>query len=279
MQIIKVPTSLGGLTAAKGAEFAPDKVEAKLKEFWLSENGKLPVFDISEVKIVKSDISATAKAIFEAVKKAKENFAVVGGDHFISNPSFKAFASNFKNAGIVGERNEANLTAKRSGAGLVVFDAHPDLMPEMKGSVTHEDWLRELITSETVAADNIIIVGARATAKEELKFIREQGIKNFPMKEIAAEGIESVCDAVMAAAREFGALYISVDIDAVDPAFAPGTGYIEPGGLTSRELLYFLQRLKLLKNFKAMDVVEVNPPKDVNEMTSKLAAKILVEMC
>jgi len=260
MQIIKVPTSLGGLTAAKGAELAPDKVEAKLKEFWLSENGKFPVFDVSEVKIARSDISETAKAIFDAVKNAKENFAVVGGDHFISNPSFKAFASNFKNAGIV------------------VFDAHPDLMPEMKGSVTHEDWLRELITSETVAADNIIIVGARATAKEELDFIKKQGIKNFPMKEIAADGVQSVCDAVMAAAREFGALYISVDIDAVDPAFAPGTGYIEPGGLSSRELLYFLQRLKLLKNFKAMDVVEVNPPKDVNEMTSKLAAKILVEM-
>ena len=265
MQIIKVPTSLGGLTAAKGAELAPDKVEAKLKEFWLSENGKIPVFDVNEVKIAKSDISATAKAIFYAVKTAKENFAVIGGDHFISNPSFKAFASNFKSQG--------------KEPGIIVFDAHPDLMPEMKGSVTHEDWLRELITSETVAADNIIIVGTRATAKEELDFIKKQGIKNFPMKEIAADGVQSVCDAVMAAAREFGALYISVDIDAVDPAFAPGTGYIEPGGLTSRELLYFLQRLKLLKNFKAMDVVEVNPPKDVNEMTSKLAAKILVEMC
>ncbi len=261
MQIIKVPTCLGGLTAAKGSELAPDRIVAKLNEFWLSESGKLPVFDVDEVKIAKSNISETAKAIFEAVKKAKENFAVVGGDHFISNPSFKAFASNFKNAG------------------LVVFDSHPDLMPEMKGSVTHEDWLRELITSETVAADNVIIVGSRATEKDELDFLKKRGIKNFPMKEIAAEGMQSVCDAVMAAAKEFGALYISVDIDAVDPAFAPGTGYIEPGGLSSRELLYFLQRLKLLKNFKAMDVVEVNPPKDVNDMTSKLATKILVEMC
>jgi arginase family enzyme len=265
MQIIKVPTSLGGLSAAKGAELAPDKVEAKLKEFWLSESGKLPVFAIDEVKLAKSDISATAKAIFEAVKKAKENFAVVGGDHFISNPSFKAFASNFKSQG--------------KEPGIIVFDAHPDLMPEMKGSLTHEDWLRELISSEVLKPENVVIVGARATDKEEANFIRERSIKNYPMTEIAAEGIHAVCDSVMAAAKDFGALYISVDIDVVDPAFAPGTGYIEPGGLTSRELIYFLQRLKLLKNFKAMDVVEVNPPKDANEMTSKLAAKILVEMC
>jgi len=261
MQIIKVPTCLGGLGADKATEFAPDKIVAKLKEFWLGESGKIPVFNIDEAKVAKSNISETAKAVFEKAKQAKENFAVVGGDHFISNPSFKAFASNFKNAG------------------LVVFDAHPDLMPEMKGSVTHEDWLRELITSETVAADNVIIVGLRNIDKKEADFIRERGIKNFPMKEISADGVQSVCDAVMAAAKDFGALYISVDIDAVDPAFAPGTGYIEPGGLTSRELLYFLQRLKLLKNFKAMDVVEVSPAKDVNDMTSKLAAKILVEMC
>ena len=265
MQIIKVPTSLGGLAFGKGAELAPDKITSKLKEFWLSESGKLCVFDISEVKIAKSDISATAKAIFEAVKKAKDNFAVVGGDHFVSNPSFKAFASNFKSQG--------------KEPGIIVFDAHPDLMPEMKGSVTHEDWLRDLITSGTLEPENVIIVGLRNIDRQEANFIRERSIKNFPMKEIAGEGIHAVCDAVMAAAKDFGALYVSIDIDAVDPAFAPGTGYIEPGGLTSRELIYFLQRLKLLKNFRAMDVVEVNPPKDVNEMTSKLAAKILVEMC
>lgn len=265
MQIIKVPTCLGGLAADKATEFAPDKIVAKLKEFWLAESGKVPVFDISEAKVAKANISETAKAVFEKVRQAKENFAVVGGDHFVSNPSFKAFASNFKSQG--------------KEPGIVVFDAHADLMPEVKGAVTHEDWLRDLIKSETVMPDNVIIVGLRNIDKKEADFISEHNIKNFPMKEIAAEGIQSVCDSVMAAAKDFGALYVSVDIDAVDPAFAPGTGYVEPGGLTARELLYFLQRLRLLKNFKAMDVVEVSPAKDVNEVTLKLGAKILVEMC
>ena len=82
---------------------------------------------------------------------------------------------------------------------------------------------------------------------------------------------------VMEKARKFENLYISLDIDSVDPAFAPGTGCIEPGGLASRELIYFIQRLKLLKNLRMMDIVEVNPKIDVNNMTSKLAAKVIGE--
>ena len=73
-------------------------------------------------------------------------------------------------------------------------------------------------------------------------------------------------------------VYISLDIDVVDPAFAPGTGYPEPAGLTSRQLFYMLHRLKNLKNINIIDIVEVNPKKDINNMTSKLAAKILAEL-
>ena len=74
------------------------------------------------------------------------------------------------------------------------------------------------------------------------------------------------------------ALYISVDIDVVDPAYAPGTGYLEPGGLSSRELLYMLHRFKKLRNFNYLDVVEINPGKDLNEITVKLGASIIREM-
>ena len=82
----------------------------------------------------------------------------------------------------------------------------------------------------------------------------------------------------MSVARKFDALYVSVDIDVLDPAFAPGTGYTEPGGLTTRELIYFIQRLKNLKNIQMWDLVEVNPEKDVNNLTVMVAAKLIVEM-
>ena len=99
------------------------------------------------------------------------------------------------------------------------------------------------------------------------------------MKNISIEGIRNICDALMESAKNFDGLYVSFDIDAVDPAFAPGTGYPEPGGLTSRELFYFVHRLKNLKNLKAFDIVEVNPEKDINDITSRLAAKLCVEFC
>jgi len=73
-------------------------------------------------------------------------------------------------------------------------------------------------------------------------------------------------------------LYVSIDIDVIDPAFAPGTGYCEPGGLSTRDFLYLIQRINKLKNLKAIDLVEINPDKDKENMTVKLGAKILSEL-
>ena len=82
----------------------------------------------------------------------------------------------------------------------------------------------------------------------------------------------------MIMARRWEAIYLSIDIDVLDPAFAPATGYPEPGGLTSRELLYSLGRLRMLKSLKAIDLVEVNPRLDQKGQTVKLAARILAEL-
>jgi len=73
-------------------------------------------------------------------------------------------------------------------------------------------------------------------------------------------------------------LYVSIDIDVLDPAFAPGTGYREPGGLSSRDFIYLVQRINKIKNLKAVDIVEINPDKDIKNQTVKLGAKILSEL-
>ena len=90
--------------------------------------------------------------------------------------------------------------------------------------------------------------------------------------------IDNACDSVMEICRQFNELYLSIDIDVLDPSFAPGTGYLEPGGLSTRELIYFIQRIKLLKNLKRIDLTEVNPEKDINDITVKNAAKIISEL-
>ena len=90
--------------------------------------------------------------------------------------------------------------------------------------------------------------------------------------------LEEICDMIMERARQASGFYVSIDIDCVDPAFAPGTGYLEPGGLSSRELIYFIRRLSLLENFRGADIVEINPDKDINRITIKLGARLLAEM-
>ena len=82
----------------------------------------------------------------------------------------------------------------------------------------------------------------------------------------------------METACTWQATYLSIDIDVVDAAVAPGTGYPEPGGISARELISSVQRIKRLKNLQRIDIVEVNPEKDVQDLTVKLAAKVLKEM-
>ena len=85
------------------------------------------------------------------------------------------------------------------------------------------------------------------------------------------------CDAIMEFLRKFDSIYISIDMDILDPVYAPGVSYVEPNGLTSRELFYFLQRLKKTNKIKALDVVEVNPENDINNITTKTAARIIAD--
>jgi arginase family enzyme len=99
------------------------------------------------------------------------------------------------------------------------------------------------------------------------------------MKLIFENGIDNVTESITEIINSWkDGFYLSIDIDAVDPAFAPGTGYCEPGGLTSREILYMLQRVIKCKNHVSSDIVEVNPEKDVKNITSFLAAKIIKEI-
>jgi len=157
---------------------------------------------------------------------------------------------------------------------LIIFDAHPDCMKPVKYP-THEEWLRGLI-EKGFPAKNILIVGSRNSDLSELEFLKEKNIRIITMNQLT-ENLQDTCDVIM----EFSdkkELYISLDIDIIDPAFAPGTGYKEPGGLTSREFIYLIQRLNKIKNLRAVDLVEINPDKDRDNLTVKLGAKILGEL-
>lgn len=259
MKLIKVPFSGGGLGKANGAEKAPDVVVGKLKELYSNEDGERVEFEIEEVKLNQTNIEETNKEIEKKISEIKEKVIIIGGDHSITYPCFKGFIKN------------------NPGGGIIVFDAHPDCENNFSPP-TQEDYLRVLIEEDFLDAKNVVIIGIRNWDSKEIEFLEKKKIKYYSMKSIFEYGAKEICELVMEKALKWPSLYLSVDIDAVDPAFAPGTGYNEPGGLTSRELLHFIQRIKRMKNFKMADIVEINPSKDCCDLTVKLGAKIVGEL-
>jgi len=240
MKIVKIPHS-EGTDVNKGTEKAPDEIIKQLNECWSNEN-----FQDNKYEVINSNI-----------KELHDGDIFIGGDHSISYHIFKKF---FKN----------------KNAGILIFDAHPDLFEHFNTPI-QTDWLYFLIKEKIVKPENIILVGIRNPDMKEVQIMKDYKIKYFTTRALF-DNLQDSCDLIMEQARQFSELYISIDIDSLDPAFAPGTGYIEPGGLSTRELLYLIQRIKLLKNIKKYDLVEVNPIKDINLITCKTAAKIIKEL-
>lgn len=175
--------------------------------------------------------------------KPKENNRVIflGGDHSITLSTFP----------------------KTKATHLVVLDSHFDLYGSIDNPF-HGNWLKVLIERNLVDPKNVTILGVRAWDKEEMAYAKEKGIKYTLFDYSPPDNLFNK------------PVYLSVDIDVVDPAYAPGTGYIEPGGWTSRSLLEIVKVLRKT-DLVAMDIVEVDGSRDLNNMTSKLAAKVIKE--
>jgi agmatinase len=267
MFIVKIPL-INGLGKTKGCERAGNAVLEALKEIYSSEEGKpidTSLLDLEEIHIDNSNLELSNELIYKnslEIFEAKPKVIFLGGDHSISYSTAKAFLKHCK-------------SIKKKPC-LIVFDSHPDCMEPMK-EPTHEEWLRDVV-EEGFPGENILIVGLRNSHKDEIKFIKENKIKTLSISNIA-EDLEDMCDTIM----EFSdgkELYVSIDIDVIDPVFAPSTGYPEVGGLTSRQFIYLIQRIKKIKNLRAVDIVEINEKMDKqnNNLTVKLGAKIVAEL-
>ncbi len=262
MQIVRVKL-INSMGKTKGCEKAPNLILEKLKQIGHNEKGKKIEFDKLNLEEIHVDLNNLEEANYLIYKNGREIFEknfksfFIGGDHNISYSLGKAFSETEKNPL------------------LIIFDAHADCDYPVK-EPTHEEWLRKLV-EEGFSGSRIVLISARNLWENEIEFIKKNKILLISM-DVLQEDLGTVCDLIMERAKESSGFYISIDIDSIDPAFAPGTCYLEPGGLSSREMIYFLKRLALLDNFRGADIVEINPDKDINEMTIKLGAKLLSEM-
>ncbi|MBR9676047.1 arginase family protein [Candidatus Woesearchaeota archaeon] len=257
MKIIKAGFSGGGLGRGDGSNLAPDLVVKHLESVYSNEDQKRCVFEIEELVLDEKNIEESHALIEESVSK-EDKAIIIGGDHSITYPAVKGFSKN----------NEDFI--------LIIFDAHPDLMDDFKPP-TQEDYLKVLVEEGVVKPENVILVGLRNWDAQEISYLEKKQIRFYTCKEIFEKGIKEITKEIIIKITK--PVYLSVDVDVVDPTEAIGTGYLEHGGLSSRELIYALQKIKETNKIGMCDLVEINPEKDVNEMTSILGAKIVGELC
>jgi agmatinase len=175
---------------------------------------------------------------------------ILGGDHAITWPCATAVADAYGHGTV----------------GIIHFDAHADTAPDSPGSLaSHGTPMRKLIESGAVPGKNFVQVGLRGYWPDApiLDWMEQHQLRTHFMAEIDRDGFDVVLErALDEALDQADHLYISLDVDVCDPAYAPGTGTPEPGGLTSGEILRTVRRLAAEVGIVGMDVVEVSPPYD-----------------
>ncbi len=169
-----------------------------------------------------------------------------------------------------------------NGSGIIHFDAHADTAMDSYGSLlSHGAPMRRLIEGGHVLGKNFVQVGLRGywPGPDVFEWMEEQGMRSHFMSEIEERGFDAVLDDAIGEALDGpNLIYLSVDVDAMDPAFAPGTGTPEPGGITSTEMLRSVRKIATSVPIAGIDVVEVAPPYDSSAITAQIANRIVCEV-
>ena len=228
----------------------------------------LTVVDAGDANVVPAWLDRAHAMIYRKVREVAQTGAipiVLGGDHSITWPSATAIAE---------------VRAPRR-IGIVHFDAHADTANEDWGVLAgHGTPMRRLIESGAVHGRNFVQVGLRGywPPKAVFTWMEGQGMRWHRMTEIEERGAEAVvADAIAEALDGPDLIYLSLDIDVIDPGLAPGTGTPEPGGMLTREVLRAIRQIVGRVELAAMDVVEVSPPYDHAESTAMAANRAVLE--
>ena len=259
-----IPVDLGATNRA-GARFGPAAIRQASRMLvdgdhplhWVSPRA-LPLADIGNFTIALGDLTASFTAIEQQAARIK-HLVALGGDHSITLPLLRALA-------------------KRSGpCALIHFDAHVDTWPENFGQTSaHGAVFYHAITERLIEPRRMVQIGVRSPVERAVRdWTLAQGVTTIAAQDVHERGPAAIAGQIREA---IGAVpvYLSFDIDVLDPAFAPGTGTPEIGGLASWQAQAILRRLGGLQ-FVGMDVVEVSPAYDVAEITALAGATVAWE--
>ena len=260
-----------GVTFRPGARFGPEsiRVNSRLIRNYSINHLKSPfkdkiICDAGDIATNPFNIHQSIDKIsndLDSLFKRSNNLIVLGGDHTISYPVLRS------------------VNKKHGKVALVHFDSHFDTWDEYFGEkCTHGTPFKRAIDEELFDVDHSMHVGIRGTINDycDIENDNKLGFKTVFCNEIEDIGMKGIIKKIIDRVGDTPC-YISIDIDCIDPAYAPGTGTPEPGGLTSRELMLILKGMSQLKVIGG-DIVEVSPSYDSNSITSQLAAHLAYEL-
>ncbi len=244
-----------------GARFGPDVIR---QQSWNFESYDLETgVDLSEVPIhdlgntdeygSSADMVEGVREAIRPIYRAGKLPIVLGGDHACAPPSVEAYPDG-------------------GSLGVLYLDAHLDFRSEYLGDGrSHACSSRRMV--DRLGARNVVVLGVRSVSKEEVDDNKTVGMSFISAHEIAQEGIESAAQRALNMLKT-DRVYISLDIDAIDPAYAGATGTPEPFGLTARDVKYVIDQAA--PRLAGLDIMEVSPPWDSGN-TSALAARLARE--
>ena len=261
----------GGTTNRPGARHGPREVRnaSSLVRLYHPVSLKSPydmynVADVGDCPVNPADLQDSLSKIeifFKNISKMNTIPISIGGDHLISLPILRGLK-------------------KDKAIGIFQFDSHSDTWDSYFGGYkyTHGTPFRRAIEEKLVDPTKYVMLGIRGSLYDpnDLKWAQDQGITIITIDEYYEMGLEKCIEKILKI-LDGSDIYFTLDIDGIDPTFAPGTGTPEVGGFNVRETQVIIRALKNL-NFVGGDVVEVSPPFDINNMTSHVAATIAFEM-
>lgn len=266
ISIVGIPYD-GAACSRTGAAVAPDRIRMLSSEIPpILETGEIlngfVVRDNGNLKWEGDFVSAHPDIQEEIARRAASSFVLtLGGDHSVSIPVLRAIS------------HQAN-----EKVGLIYVDAHTDLSNRFHNSPYSNGCpLRRAMEEEKFSPEWTVLVGTRCFEMEGLQFIRDRRMRVFPAYEVDERGMQVVAEEITGQLEGLSNVYLSIDIDALDPAFAPGTGIPDGGGLSTRDMMSLIRALHPLPVIGA-DLVEVSPPLDHSDITSYAALRLIMEI-
>lgn len=260
----------------RGCKHGPYTIRESFDSFTNYEPGidveiseELTIADFGDIDCVETDVQETHRRIRKVLSEIfKKNITplILGGDHGITFPNVGALCDNAE-----------------EDIGLVVFDAHLDVRKSHHGEISSGTPFRrvmEEIESNPIQPNNFVEIGINGWLNSSyyMDYMREKEVRVVTAREVHKKGIGAILEEVVPIVTQtVGGFFISIDIDSLDFSFAPGTCSPNPGGLHSDQLLEAVYVLGSHPSCKGMDLVEVAPPLDVRDLTSRMGASLALQ--